>query len=297
MRYLTRIGLFLLTNIAVLVLLSFVMRVTGLDVALQGDGLNPGALLILSALVGFTGSFISLALSKPIAKWTTGAHVIDTPRSEDEAWLLQTVRNQATRSGIGMPDVAIYPSPDVNAFATGARRNHALVAVSEGLLRRMSRREVEAVLAHEISHVANGDMVTMTLMQGVVNTFVFFLSRVAGYVVDRIILKNEGRGQGIGYFLTVMIAQITLGLLASMIVMAYSRRREFRADAGAAALVGPEPMIDALRQLQRIHDPSALPQAMSAFGIRGMPRGGIMRLFMSHPPLEQRIAALESSKR
>lgn len=297
MRILTRIGLFLLTNIAVLVLLSFVMRVTGLDMALAQDGLNPGALLILSALVGFTGSFISLALSKPIAKWTTGARVIDAPRSEDEAWLLQTVRQQAARSGIGMPDVAIYPSADVNAFATGARRNSALVAVSEGLLHRMSRREVEAVLAHEVSHVANGDMITMTLLQGVVNTFVFFLSRVAGYVVDRIILKNEGRGYGVGYYVTTIVAQLALGLLASLIVMAFSRRREYRADAGAAALVGPEPMIEALRRLQSIHDPAALPQAMSSFGIRGMPRGGMMRLFMSHPPLEERIAALKQGGR
>lgn len=293
MRFLTRIGLFLLTNIAVMVLLTFVMRVTGLDVALQQDGLNLGPLLILATLVGFTGSFISLALSKFIAKWSTGARVIDTPRTEDEAWLLQTVRQQAQRSGIGVPEVAIYPSADVNAFATGARRDHALVAVSEGLLRSMSRSEVEAVLAHEVSHVANGDMVTMTLLQGVVNTFVFFLSRVAGYVVDTIILKNDRRDRGFGYFLTVIVAEITLGLLASMIVMAFSRRREYRADEGAARLVGPQPMVSALRRLQAIHDPSGLPQTMSAFGIRGAPRGGFMRLFMSHPPLDERIAALQ----
>ncbi len=291
MRFITRIALFIVTNLAVLLLLSFVVRVLGLDVALHQRGLNVEALLAFSAIMGFAGSFISLLLSKFMAKLGTRAQVITTPRTEEEAWLLETVRQQAQRAGIGMPEVAIYPSMDVNAFATGARRNAALVAVSEGLLRGMSRREVEAVLAHEISHVANGDMVTLTLIQGVVNTFVIFLARVIGYFVDTAILKNE-KGRGIGYWLTVMVAELLLGLLASIVVMWFSRRREFRADAGAAALVGPEPMIAALRRLQRIHEPAALPQSIQAFGIRGAPKGRFFRLFLSHPPLEERIAAL-----
>ena len=299
MRFLSRIALFVLTNVAVMVLLGFVLRITGLDMALQRDGLNAGALLVVAAIIGFTGSLISLALSKPIAKWTTGARVIDAPRSEAEAWLVQTVRQLAAQSQIGTPEVAVYPSGDLNAFATGARRDHALVAVSEGLLHRMSRPEIEAVLAHEVSHVASGDMVTMTLLQGVVNTFVFFLSRVAGYLVDAALSRGDDRrrGRGIGYYLTVVVAEITLGLLASLIVMAFSRHREYRADAGAARLVGPANMIAALRRLQGVHEPTALPQTMSAFGIRGAPRGGFLRLLMSHPPLDERIAALEQLPR
>ncbi len=291
MKFITRIALFLVTNLAVILLLGVVMRLLGLDNALHERGLNLEALLVFSAVLGFGGSFISLALSKFMAKLGTRAQVIKVPRNEEEAWLMETVRNQAQRVGIQMPEVAIFPSMDVNAFATGARRNAALVAVSEGLLRTMSRREIEAVLAHEVSHVANGDMVTLTLIQGVVNTFVIFLARVIGYFVDTAILKNE-KGRGIGYWVTVMAAELLLGLFASIIVMWFSRRREFRADAGAAALVGPEPMVAALRRLQQLHEPSALPQSISAFGIHGAPRGRFFRLFLSHPPLEERIAAL-----
>ena len=286
-----RILLFLGTNLAVVMLLSFTMRLLGVDSWLMSNGIPFGYLLILSVVLGFSGSFISLALSKVIAKWSTKAQVITEPRTEGERWLLETVRRQAEASGIGMPEVAVYPSADVNAFATGMRRDHALVAVSEGLLRAMTRREVEAVLAHEVSHVANGDMVTLTLIQGVVNTFVIFLSRVVGYAVDRLVFRND-RGVGIGYWIGVLASELLLGLLATMIVMWFSRRREFRADEGAARLVGPAPMIEALARLQQIHNPSALPQAMSAFGIRGGKGSGLRRLFLSHPPLDDRIAAL-----
>lgn len=291
--WLKRIVLFVLTNLAVVFLLGFVLRLLGIDGMLlrSGAGLNLQALLVFSAVLGFAGSFISLALSKPIAKWTTGARVIGQPRSSVEAWLLQTVERQARSSGIGMPEVAIYPSPDVNAFATGARRNHALVAVSEGLLESMPPREVEAVLAHEVSHVANGDMVTLTLLQGVLNTFVIFLSRVVGWVVDRAVLRNEGDRVGIGYWVTTIVAEIFLGILASMLVMAYSRRREFKADEGAARLVGAPAMIEALQTLQSVHHPGLLPKSMAAFGIRG---GGLFKLLASHPPIEARIERLRN---
>jgi heat shock protein HtpX len=285
-----RIFLFVFTNLAVLVVLSVSMRLLGIDRALAGTGFNTTAVLIMSGILGFGGAFISLALSKWMAKRTTGAHVIDTPRDLNERWLVDTVRRQAQEAGIGMPEVAIYDAPDVNAFATGMNRDNALVAVSTGLLQRMSREEAEAVLGHEVSHVANGDMVTLTLIQGVVNTFVFFLARVIGYFVDRVLLKNE-RGYGIGYFVTTMAAELVLGILATMIVLWFSRQREFRADAGGARLAGREKMIGALQRLQSVHEETTLPAQMKAFGIRGG-GGGVKRLFMSHPPLQERIAAL-----
>ena len=289
-----RVALFVATNLAVLVVLSIVLRLLGVDRILDesGTGLNYEALLVFSAVIGFGGSFISLALSKWMAKRSTGAQVITQPRNDAEAWLLSTVTRQAQQAGIDTPEVAIYDSPDMNAFATGARRNSALVAVSTGLLRGMSRDEVEAVLAHEISHVANGDMVTLTLVQGVLNTFVIFLSRVVGHVVDRVILKNE-RGMGIGYFVSVLVAQVVLGILASIIVMWVSRRREFRADSGSANLNGREPMIRALQRLET-SVPGQLPQEMQAFGISGG-KSGLMKLFMSHPPIPERIEALRQS--
>lgn len=289
-----RVALFVATNLAVLVVLSIVLRLLGVDRILDesGTGLNYEALLVFSAVIGFGGSFISLALSKWMAKRSTGAQVITQPRNDAEAWLLSTVTRQAQQAGIDTPEVAIYDSPDMNAFATGARRNSALVAVSTGLLRGMSRDEVQAVLAHEISHVANGDMVTLTLVQGVLNTFVIFLSRVVGHVVDRVILKNE-RGMGIGYFVSVLVAQVVLGILASIIVMWVSRRREFRADSGSANLNGREPMIRALQRLET-GVPGQLPQQMQAFGISGG-KSGLMKLFMSHPPIPERIDALRQS--
>ncbi len=291
-----RVFLLIVTNIAVLLVLSVVLRLLGVDRILDegGYGLNYEALLIMSAVVGFGGAFISLAISKWMAKSSTGAKVIDKPRNSAEAWLVQTVQRQARQAGIGMPEVAVYDSPDVNAFATGMNRNNALVAVSTGLLQNMSQDEVEAVLGHEISHVANGDMVTLTLVQGVVNTFVFFLARVIGHVIDRVVLKNE-RGHGIGYFLTVIVAQIVLGILASTIVCWFSRQREFRADAGGARLAGTSKMIGALQRLQAVHMPSQLPEQMQAFGISGGLGGGLRALFMTHPPLEQRIEALKNA--
>jgi heat shock protein HtpX len=289
-----RIALFLATNVAVILVLSIALRVLGVDSYLEesGSGLNVQALLIFSAVFGFGGSFISLAISKWMAKRATGAKVITQPRNEVESWLLNVVARQAQQAGIEMPEVAIYPSPDMNAFATGARRNAALVAVSSGLLQSMPRDEIEAVLAHEISHVANGDMVTLTLVQGVVNTFVIFLSRVVGYFVDRVILKNDS-GHGIGYFATVIVAQIVLGILASTIVMWVSRRREFRADAGSASLNGSQPMIRALERLGR-GQPAELPEQLAAFGISGGRAAGLKKLFMSHPPIADRIAALQN---
>jgi heat shock protein HtpX len=289
-----RIFLFVVTNLAVLVVLSIVMKLLGLERALDGTGFNTGAMLIMASVLGFGGAFISLAMSKWIAKRSTGAHVIDVPRDMTERWLVDTVQRQAREAGIGMPEVAIYDAPDVNAFATGMNRDNALVAVSTGLLQRMSREEAEAVLGHEVSHIANGDMVTLTLIQGVVNTFVFFLARVIGYVVDRVVLKNE-RGYGIGYFVTTFVAEMLLGILATMIVLWFSRQREFRADSGGAKLAGREKMISALQRLQSVHEESTLPAQMKAFGIRG---GGPMgRLFMSHPPLEERIEALRGAAR
>lgn len=284
-----RIVLFLATNLAVVLVLSVVLRVLGLDRAMYAQtGISYGGLLAYAAVVGFTGSIVSLLISKQMAKWSTGAQVIDQPQSEAEAWLLETVRRLATKAGIGMPEVAIYEG-DPNAFATGAFRNSALIAVSTGLLQSMNREEVEAVLGHEIAHVANGDMVTLTLIQGVVNTFVIFFARIIGTIVDKTIFRTE-RGSGPGYFITVIVAQIVLGILASMIVAWFSRRREFRADAGSAKYLGtPLPMVNALRRLGGLQ-PGELPKAMSGFGITD--KGGVMALFATHPPIEERIAAL-----
>jgi heat shock protein HtpX len=291
-----RILLFLATNAAVLVLISIVFRLLGLEGVLAENGvdLNLEALLVLSAVIGFGGSFISLALSKFMAKRAMGVQVIAQPRNDTERWLLETVRRQAAAAGIGMPEVGIFNSPDPNAFATGMRRNAALVAVSTGLLRNMGADEVEAVLGHEVSHVANGDMVTMGLLQGVVNTFVIFLSRVVGHVIDRVVFKTE-RGYGPAYFVTTIVAQIFLSILASMIVMWFSRRREFRADHGGATLAGRQKMVSALRALQR-GAKEDLPGEFAAFGISGGMGHGLKRLFLSHPPLEERIAALEQAR-
>jgi heat shock protein HtpX len=288
-----RIFLLIATNIAVLLVLSVVARLLGIDQILdQRGGINFQALLAFCAVFGFGGALISLLISKWVAKRTTGARVITQPRDATEAWLVETVQRLARQAGIGMPEVAVYDSPDMNAFATGARRDSALVAVSTGLLQRMSRPEVEAVLGHEITHVANGDMVTLTLIQGVVNTFVLFLSRVIGYVVDKAVFRSE-RDHGPGFFLTSLVAQVLLGILASMIVAWFSRQREFRADAGGARLAGRDGMIAALERLKTVSQPAALPDSMKAFGISG--GGGISRLFMSHPPLDERIAALRGA--
>ena len=285
-----RIILLIATNFAVVALLSVIISMLGLDRALAQEGLNVTALLVMAAIFGFGGAFISLLISKPVAKWSTGAQLIDGTEGTTQYWLVETVRRLAERSRIGMPEVAIYAG-EPNAFATGAFRNSALVAVSTGLLESMSREEVEAVLGHEIGHVANGDMVTLTLIQGVVNTFVIFLSRVIGYVVDRMILKNE-RGQGIGFFVTVVVSQIVLGILASMIVAWFSRRREFRADAASADLLGtPQPMVKALARLGGMQ-PGALPASFQSSGINNAP--GWMAFLSSHPPIEERIAALQS---
>jgi heat shock protein HtpX len=287
-----RIALFLITNLAVILVLSITARILGVDRFMTQNGLDLSMLLAFSALIGFGGAFISLAMSKTMAKMSTGARVIENPRSGTELWLYETVKRQAQMAGIGMPEVAIYDAPDMNAFATGMNRNSALVAVSTGLLSNMSKDEVEAVLAHEVSHVANGDMVTLTLIQGVVNTFVIFLARVIGYLVDSFLRRNdsESTGPGIGYYVTSIIAEIVLGILASVIVMWFSRQREFRADAGGAALAGREKMISALDRLRMGTAPSQLPNEMAAFGINS--GGGLARFFMSHPPLEERIAAL-----
>ena len=289
-----RIALFLATNIAVLVVLTIAMQLLGIESLLneQGTQLDLQSLLIFSAVIGFAGSFISLAISKWSAKRLTGARVITNPRNETERWLVNTVTRQAQTAGIGTPEVAIYDSPDINAFATGANRNNSLVAVSTGLLGRLSRGELEAVLGHEVSHVANGDMVTLTLIQGVVNTFVIFFSRIIGFLVDRLIFRTE-RGYGPGFFIASIVAQIVLGILASTIVMWFSRRREFRADQGGAQLAGRQNMINALERLRRAHEPSALPESMRAMGISSSRAVGLKRLFMSHPPLEERIAALK----
>ncbi len=292
-----RILLFLATNAAVLVLISVVFQVLGIEGILAENGvdLNLQALLVMSAVIGFGGSFISLAISKFMAKRSMGVQIIEQPGNSSEQWLMETVRRQAQQAGIGMPEVGIFQSPDPNAFATGMRRNHALVAVSSGLLQSMNADEVEAVLGHEISHVSNGDMITMGLLQGVVNTFVIFLSRVIGHVVDRVVFKTE-RGYGPAYFITSIVAQIFLSILASMIVMWFSRHREFRADSGGASLAGRGKMIGALQALQRAHEPRDLPGEFAAFGISGGLGAGIKKLFMSHPPLEQRIAALRAAQ-
>jgi heat shock protein HtpX len=287
-----RIVLFLITNLAVMLVLSIVARLLGIDRVLDQNGINYGALLAFAAVFGMGGSFISLLMSKMMARWSTGCRVITDPSDDTELWLVSTVRRQAEAAGIGAPEVAVYDGP-ANAFATGARRDAALVAVSTGLLRGMKRDEVEAVLAHEVSHVANGDMITLALIQGVVNTFVIFLSRVVGYFVDRVVFRNErDSGVGIGYFLTTIVAEIVFGILASMIVLWFSRQREFRADAGGARLAGRDSMIAALERLRAGSEP--LPDGMAAFGISGKSKG-VMRLFMSHPPIEERIAALRAT--
>ena len=284
-----RIVLFLATNLAVVLLLSIVASVLGVDRFLTQSGLDLESLLWLSLLMGFGGSFISLLFSKQIALWSTGAHVITSPEGAHEQWLVATVRRLADKAGIGMPEVAVYEG-EPNAFATGAFKNSSLVAVSTGLLESMSREEVEAVLGHEITHVANGDMVTLTLVQGVLNTFVFFLSRVVGFIVDKAVFRTE-RGIGPGFYITVIVSQIVFGILASIIVMWFSRRREFRADAGSARLLGtPQPMIGALMRLGGMQ-PGALPQSLAAAGVNGAP--GWAALFSSHPPIEERIAALQ----
>jgi len=290
---LKRILLFLITNLAVIVVLNIVLRLLGIDrvITAQG-GLDYTNLLIFAAVFGFAGSLISLLLSKWTAKRMVGAHVIKQPSNPTEQWLVETVARQARQAGIGMPEVAVYDAPEPNAFATGANRNNALVAVSTGLLRVMDKDEVEAVLGHEISHIANGDMVTLALIQGVVNTFVIFLSRVVGHTVDRVVFKNEN-GYGPAYWITTIVAELLLGILATIIVMWFSRQREFRADAGAARLEGREKMIAALRALQRSAGEAELPDQLAAFGISGRIGHGLKALFMSHPPLEQRIAALQ----
>jgi len=292
-----RIFLFVLTNIAVLAVISITLRILGVDRVLDESGaINFNALMVMSAVIGFSGSIISLFMSKWMAKRSVGAHVIENPQDPTERWLLQTVQFQAQAAGIGMPEVAIYDAPDVNAFATGWNRNNALVAVSTGLLHSMSRDETEAVLAHEISHVANGDMVTLALIQGVVNTFVVFFAKLIGIMVDRVLLKNDGRnGPGIGSFVAEIAAQVVLGILASIVVRWFSRQREFRADAGGASLVGRQKMIAALERLKANHEQAAaMPQNMAAMAISS--GGGFSRLFMTHPPLDERIEALRNAR-
>lgn len=291
-----RIFLFLATNLAIIVVLSITLRLLGVERILdeQGVGLDLNALLIFSAVIGFGGAFISLAISKWMAKRTTGAKVIEQPANEVERWLVETVRRQAQQAGIGMPEVAIFPSQAPNAFATGASRNNALVAVSSGLLHQMNRDEVEAVLGHEVAHVANGDMVTLTLIQGVVNTFVIFLARVIGHTVDRVVFKNE-RGHGPAFLITTIVAEIVLAILASAIVLWFSRQREYRADQGGARLAGRDKMIAALERLKQASAPAELPDQLAAFGINGGISDGIKKLFMSHPPLDERIEALRRS--
>jgi heat shock protein HtpX len=284
-----RIVLYLATNFAIVIVLSVILNAVGANRFLSESGLNIETLLVFSLIVGFGGSIISLLMSKPIAKWTTGAHVIDAPEGAHERWLVDTVRRLADKAGIGMPEVAVYEGAP-NAFATGAFRNSALVAVSTGLLQSMNRDEVEAVLGHEIAHVANGDMVTLTLIQGVVNTFVVFLARIVGYVVDKAVFRTE-RGVGPGFYITVVVCEIVFGILASIIVFYFSRQREFRADAGSAGLLGtPQPMIGALRRLGGLQA-GELPKSFAASGISARP--GWMALFSSHPPIEERIAALQ----
>jgi heat shock protein HtpX len=291
-----RIFLLVATNFAVLAVLSISMQLLGIDRMLAEDaGLNLQGLLVMAAVFGFGGSFISLLISKWMAKRATGAHVIEVPSNMTERWLVDTVKRQAEKAGIGMPEVAVYDAPEINAFATGWNRNSALVAVSTGLLQNMSQDEAEAVLGHEVTHVANGDMVTLTLIQGVVNTFVIFLSRVVGFVVDRVVFRNE-RGHGPGFWVTTIVAQLVLGLLASIVVMWFSRWREFRADSGGASLAGRGKMIAALERLKLNHEqPAQLPDAVKAFGISGGVGAGLKRLFMSHPPLDERIAALKAA--
>jgi len=292
-----RIFLFLLTNIAILAVFSVTMRILGVESLLDAQGVNLdyNALLIYAAVLGFSGALVSLALSKWTAKRMTGARVIGEPRDNTERWLVDTVARQAEQAGIGMPEVAVYDAPDMNAFATGARRNNALVAVSSGLIDGMQRGEVEAVLAHEVSHIANGDMVTLALIQGVINTFVIFLSRVIGHFVDRVVFKTR-HGHGPAFWITAIVAEIILAVLASIIVMWFSRRREFRADAGGAELAGRGNMIAALQRLQASTGQPHLPDQLAAFGIAGGIGGGMKKLFMSHPPLHERIRALQDDR-
>jgi heat shock protein HtpX len=289
-----RVTLLVLTNFAIMIVLSVAVELL-VQIPAVEDALSDGEFdteivyfLVVAAIFGFGGSFLSLALSKRIAKWTTGARVIVQPQDQGQYWLMNIVATHARNAGIAMPEVAIYPSDDVNAFATGMTRNSSLVAVSSGLLQSMAPEEIEAVLGHEIAHVANGDMVTLALLQGVLNTFVIFLSRAIGLVVDRVVLRQR-RGTGLGYWVTVFVLQTVLGVLATLLVMAFSRWREYRADAGGARLAGPQKMVAALARLQSIHQPAHLPAAMRAFGIRG---GGVLALFRSHPPLEKRIERL-----
>ena len=290
-----RVALFVLTNIAILTVASLTFSLFGITDALVANGFDPAGMLLFCALFGFGGAFVSLALSKWMAKRATGAEIIDAPRNAGERWLLDTVARQSAAAGIAMPEVAVFPSPQPNAFATGASRNKALVAVSTGLLDSMRENEVEAVLGHEIGHVANGDMLTLTLIQGVLNTFVLFLARVIAFAVDRVVLRNEG-GIGIGYFVTTIVAQIVLGILASIVVMWFSRQREFRADAQGARLAGRHNMIAALERLKASSDmPDTMPESMAAFGISSGVRQGLRALFASHPPLDARIAALRDS--
>jgi heat shock protein HtpX len=285
-----RIVLFLITNLAVMVVLSIVTDLLGINQALAANGLNLGALLAFSAVIGFGGAFVSLLISKPMAKWSTGAAILQSPRNENEQWLLATVKKLAEKAGVGMPEVAIYEG-EPNAFATGAFKNSALVAVSTGLLNAMSRDEIEAVLGHEMAHVANGDMVTLTLIQGVVNTFVVFLARIVGAIVDRMVFRTE-RGVGPGYYVTVLVCQIVFGVLASIVVAWFSRRREFRADAGSATYLGtPQPMMRALARLGGL-PPGELPKALTGFGITD--RSAFLALFATHPPIEERIRALQA---
>jgi heat shock protein HtpX len=289
-----RVIYFLFTNIAILIVLSTAMRVFGVEPYLTAYGLNYQSLLIFALVFGMGGSFISLALSKWTAKRISGAQVIKEPANETERWLVRTVSELAAKSNIGMPEVAIFPSDDMNAFATGMSRNKSLVAVSSGLLRKMDREKVKAVLAHEVAHAANGDMITLALIQGVVNTFVLFLSRVIGHTVDRVVFKNE-RGHGPAFWITTIIAEIVLAILASIIVFYFSRKREYRADSGAAALVGKKPMIGALEALKASVRQPHLPDKLAAFGISGAKRRGLKALFATHPDLEDRIATLEMS--
>jgi heat shock protein HtpX len=289
-----RIFLFIVTNLAVMLVLGIAANVLGLNRFLTANGLNLGQLLGFAALMGFGGAIISLLMSKSVAKWSTGAQIINDSRDPTHAWLVETVRRFADKAAIGMPEVAIYDGAP-NAFATGAFKNSSLVAVSTGLLQSMTREEVEAVIGHEVAHVANGDMVTMTLIQGVMNTFVVFLSRVVGYVVDRVILRNDRDGPGIGYMITTVVMDMVLGVLAAIIVAWFSRQREFRADAGSAQLVGrKQPMINALARLGGL-DPGEMPKALQSMGISSRP-SGIMALFSTHPPMEERIARLQQAQ-
>ncbi len=285
--------LFLATNMAIMLVLSVTMRLLGVEPYLNANGLNLTSLLIFAAVMGFGGSFISLAISKWSVKRSMGVQVIETPANGTEVWLVETIRRYSEKAGIKMPEVGIYDAPDVNAFATGMTRNSSLIAVSTGLLNQMTREEAEAVLGHEVAHAANGDMVTLALVQGVVNTFVMFFSRVIGHLVDKIIFKSE-RGQGPAFFVTMIIAELVLGVLASIIVMWFSRRREFIADQGGAGFAGRQNMIAALQRLNSLH-PQPLPDKMAAFGIAGGVGDGLKRLFMTHPPLEERIAALRAN--